>query len=88
MRSKGTASFCFNARSSPPGSTGWRRPLRVMSNPSASGIRQSGDGRFFTTTAGRRNDVFREFMLNSPASEIAATLLRSDKLNQSTSTYW
>ena len=29
----------------------------------------------------RRNDVFREFMLNSPASEIAATLLRSDKLN-------
>ena len=43
---------------------------------------QTGDGRFFTDHhMSRRNDIFRDFMLNSPASEIAATLLRSDKLN-------
>ena len=56
----------------------------VMNNPSPLSREyvQSGDGRFFTDHhMSRRNDVFREFMLNSPASEIAATLLRSDKLN-------
>ena len=43
---------------------------------------QTGDGRFFTDHhMSRRNDVFRDFMLSSPASEIAAALLRSDKLN-------
>lgn len=56
----------------------------VMNNPSPLSREyvRSGDGRFFTDHhMSRRNDVFREFMLNSPASEIAATLLRSDKLN-------
>ena len=33
---------------------------------------QTGDGRFFTDHhMSRRNDAFRRFMMNSPASEIA-----------------
>ena len=43
---------------------------------------QTGDGRFFTDHhMSRRNNAFRRFMMDSPASEIAAALLRSDKLN-------
>lgn len=56
----------------------------TMSAPSALSREyvQDGDGRFFTDHhMSRRNDTFRDFMLNSPASAVAATLLRSDKLN-------
>lgn len=43
---------------------------------------QTGEGRFFTDHhVSRRNDTFRDFMMASPASEIAAALLQSDKLN-------
>ena len=43
---------------------------------------QTGKGRFFTDHhMSRSNTVFHDFMLNSPASEIAAALLRSNKLN-------
>lgn len=42
---------------------------------------QDGEGRFFTDHhMSRRNDVFQDFMMNSPASDVAAGLLRSDKL--------
>lgn len=44
--------------------------------------RAAGAGRFFTDHhMSRRNAAFRAFMTDSPASEIAAALLRSDKLN-------
>ena len=43
---------------------------------------QTGEGRFATHHhMSRRNDTFRDFMMESPASEIAAALLQSDKLN-------
>ncbi|MEE2995995.1 MAG: phytanoyl-CoA dioxygenase family protein [Pseudomonadota bacterium] len=56
----------------------------VMNNPSPLSREyvQNGEGRFFTDHhMSRRNDIFSDFMLNSPASELAAALLRSDKLN-------
>lgn len=43
---------------------------------------QDGNGRFFTDHhMSRRHNAFRNFMMESPASEVAAALLRSDKLN-------
>ena len=56
----------------------------VMKNPSSLSREyiQTGNGRFFTDHhMSRYNDSFRRFMLNSPASQIAAALLRSEKLN-------
>ncbi|MGB0630715.1 MAG: phytanoyl-CoA dioxygenase family protein [Alphaproteobacteria bacterium] len=56
----------------------------VMNDPSPLSREyiKSGDGCFFTDHhMSRRNEIFRAFMLDSPSSEIAATLLRSDKLN-------
>lgn len=56
----------------------------VMSAPSALSREyvQDGDGRFFTDHhMSRHHPVFHDFMMNSPASEIGAALLRSDKLN-------
>jgi ectoine hydroxylase-related dioxygenase (phytanoyl-CoA dioxygenase family) len=56
----------------------------VMASPSPLSREyvQDGEGRFFTDHhMSRRNEAFRDFMLNSPASEMAAALLRSDKLN-------
>lgn len=57
---------------------------QTMSDPSPLSREyvQDGDGRFFTDHhMSRRNETFRDFMMNSPASEVAAALLRSDKLN-------
>jgi ectoine hydroxylase-related dioxygenase (phytanoyl-CoA dioxygenase family) len=56
----------------------------TMSAPSALSreYAQEGDGRFFTDHhMSRRNDTFRQFMMTSAASTVAATLLRSEKLN-------
>ena len=56
----------------------------IMSAPSplSRDYVQGGEGRFFTDHhMSRRNDIFRDFMMNSPASKVAAALLRSDKLN-------
>lgn len=56
----------------------------IMSDPSPLSREyiQDGNGRFFTDHhMSRRHDVFRDFMMKSPASEVAAALLRSDKLN-------
>lgn len=56
----------------------------VMGNPGELSREyvKKGKGRFFTDHhMSRRNKVFRNFVMNSPASPVAAALLRSDKLN-------
>lgn len=56
--------------------------MAQVSETDFNAFERDGDGRFFTDHhMSRRHDVLRNFMTDSPASEVAAALFRSDKLN-------